>query len=254
MSIDWITVGAQIGNFLVLVWLLKRFLYRPVLDGIDAREKQITDRMAEAAQIRERSEAAEAEYQAQIASLRAGREGMMGEARDAAKAERDALLADAHARLTREQAARKQERAEEARRYTAELQRSGAVALLALVRKALADLSGETMEERIVGRAASRLAALSGDLAAAAGAGREAIVTTCDPLSDELRQRLQAQLAPMIAGVTLRFATDPAQSPGLSLRLGGAQLGWTVDSYIDGLERLLHDEAGKRVGGSASVG
>jgi F-type H+-transporting ATPase subunit b len=254
MSIDWITVAAQIGNFLVLVWLLKRFLYRPVLDGIDARERQITERMAEAARIRQHSEAAEAEYQAQITSLRAGREGMMAEARDAAKAERDALLADAHARLTREQAARAEERAEEAMRYTAELQRSGAAALLALVRKALADLAGETLEERIVARAAPRLAALSGDLAAAAGDGREAVVTTREPLSDELRGRLQAQLAPMIAGVALRFTTDPTQSPGLSLRLGGAQLGWTVDSYIDGLERLLHDQAGTRGRGLANVG
>ena len=46
MSIDWITVAAQIVNFLALVWLLRRFLYRPILDGIDAREKEIADRMA----------------------------------------------------------------------------------------------------------------------------------------------------------------------------------------------------------------
>ena len=48
MSIDWITVAAQIANFLVLVWLLKRFLYRPILDGIDAREGEISHRMQEA--------------------------------------------------------------------------------------------------------------------------------------------------------------------------------------------------------------
>ncbi|HAB91660.1 MAG TPA: F0F1 ATP synthase subunit B, partial [Pseudomonas sp.] len=46
MSIDWITVLAQIANFLVLLWLLKRFLYRPILDGIDAREAEIARRMA----------------------------------------------------------------------------------------------------------------------------------------------------------------------------------------------------------------
>ncbi|MCL1485860.1 MAG: hypothetical protein MH208_17135 [Marinobacter sp.] len=48
MSIDWITVLAQLANFLVLVWLLKRFLYRPILDGIDAREAEITKSMAAA--------------------------------------------------------------------------------------------------------------------------------------------------------------------------------------------------------------
>ena len=49
MLIDWFTVGAQALNFVVLVWLMKRFLYRPVLDAIAAREKRIADQIADAA-------------------------------------------------------------------------------------------------------------------------------------------------------------------------------------------------------------
>ena len=41
MLIDWFTVGAQALNFIILVWLLKRFLYKPMLSAIDAREKRI---------------------------------------------------------------------------------------------------------------------------------------------------------------------------------------------------------------------
>lgn len=48
MLIDWFTVGAQALNFLILVWLMKRFLYRPVLNAIDAREKRIATQIAEA--------------------------------------------------------------------------------------------------------------------------------------------------------------------------------------------------------------
>ena len=55
MSIDWITVAAQIANFLVLVWLLKRFLYRPILDGIDAREAEIANRMQEAVRAKDKA-------------------------------------------------------------------------------------------------------------------------------------------------------------------------------------------------------
>ena len=62
MSIDWITVLAQIGNFLVLVWLLKRFLYKPILNGIDAREAQIATRMGEAEVARKKAAAAEAAF------------------------------------------------------------------------------------------------------------------------------------------------------------------------------------------------
>ena len=41
MLIDWFTVGAQLLNFLILVCLMKRFLYQPVLDAIAAREQKI---------------------------------------------------------------------------------------------------------------------------------------------------------------------------------------------------------------------
>ena len=38
MLIDWFTVGAQALNFVILVWLLKHFLYKPILNAIDVRE------------------------------------------------------------------------------------------------------------------------------------------------------------------------------------------------------------------------
>ena len=48
MLIDWFTVAAQALNFLVLVWLMKRFLYKPILHAIDEREKRIAAEMANA--------------------------------------------------------------------------------------------------------------------------------------------------------------------------------------------------------------
>ena len=49
MPIDWFTVVAQILNFLVLVWLLKRFLYRPVLDAVERRQERVRKSLSEAA-------------------------------------------------------------------------------------------------------------------------------------------------------------------------------------------------------------
>src|SRR5574337_372341 len=209
MSIDWITVAAQIVNFLVLVWLLKRFLYRPILDGIDAREREIAERMGEAAQIRTAAEAAEADYEAQVASLRAGREGALEEARKAAEAERDALLA--------------------------------------LTRKALKDLADETLETRIVAHASARLTAIAEDLRKAAGESLQAVALTREALPEAARERLRGELARLIPGITVTFRSEPAQAPGLTLRLGGAQVEWTVDSYIDGLDALLADAGHERI-------
>lgn len=241
MSIDWITVAAQIVNFLVLVWLLKRFLYRPILDGIDAREKEIAQRMGEAAQIRAAAETAEADYRAQVDRLRAGREGMLEEARAVAEAERDALLAESRQRMAREQAEMSEQRVQEVRRYRDDLHRDGAKALLSLTRKALKDLADETLETRIVAHAGGRLVAMADDLRKAGGESLQAVALTREPLPEAARENLRSELARLIPGITVTFRNEPAQPPGLTLRMGGAQVEWTVDSYIEGLDALLAD-------------
>ena len=48
MNINWFTVIAQVINFLILVWLLKKFLYKPILNAIDEREKKIADKIKDA--------------------------------------------------------------------------------------------------------------------------------------------------------------------------------------------------------------
>src|SRR5580700_8958502 len=89
MLIDWFTVGAQALNFIILVWLLKRFLYQPILNAIDAREQRISAQLADA--------------QAKKAEASAERERLIGEARAAAEAlsvKRQAALRDDAANLS----------------------------------------------------------------------------------------------------------------------------------------------------------
>jgi F-type H+-transporting ATPase subunit b len=247
MSIDWMTVAAQIANFLVLVWLLKRFLYRPILDGIDAREAEIAARMGEAATIRTAAEAAEAAHKAEIAALGASRADLLNEARASAEADRSALLAEAREAIAAEQADRSAARAEEARAFTADLHRKGAEALVALARKALSDLADETLEQRIATHLAPKIATVAYNLRDATESGREAVALTRTPLPHATEVKLGKDLAATLNGIPLRFDTDPQLAPGLTLRVGGAEVAWTVESYLDGLEALLT----KGVNGSA---
>ncbi|MGO2137080.1 MAG: F0F1 ATP synthase subunit B family protein, partial [Marinobacter sp.] len=103
MSIDWITVFAQIANFLVLVWLLKRFLYRPILDGIDAREAEITHRMAEAGEAEKKAQAVEADFRQQKQQLLSDQDAVLKRALTESEDQRDSLLAEARAKLEKEQ-------------------------------------------------------------------------------------------------------------------------------------------------------
>ncbi len=92
MRIDWLTVGAQIFNFLVLVFLLKRFLYAPVVEAMAAREKRITDRLRLAAEREDLARARERELQEKLADIDAQRERMRTDMREEVDAERKRML------------------------------------------------------------------------------------------------------------------------------------------------------------------
>ncbi|HKM26211.1 MAG TPA: F0F1 ATP synthase subunit B, partial [Thiopseudomonas sp.] len=103
MSIDWVTVLAQIANFLLLLWLLKRFLYRPILDGIDAREAAIAKRMSDAEQAKKEAKAAENQYIKQRAQLVSDHDALLDKALKATEDQRAGLLSDARNKLQQEQ-------------------------------------------------------------------------------------------------------------------------------------------------------
>ena len=120
MQFDWSTFALQTVNFAILVWLLHRFLYKPVLRMVDLRRAEIDKRYAEAS-------AAEAAANDRLAAIEAERAGIAGERAAALKEAAEA--ADAAAVERRAQAER------------------DAAALLADVRKNLAVERGEALAE-----------------------------------------------------------------------------------------------------------
>ncbi|MFX0546364.1 F0F1 ATP synthase subunit delta [Roseovarius sp. S1116L3] len=236
MSIDWITVAAQIANFLVLVWLLKRFLYRPILDGIDAREAEISARMQEAAVAKDEAAQTEADYRGKLHELAAARDEAAEAAREAAEADRDAMLAAAQERVDREYASWKAQMDGETRKYSARMHRAGAEALLSLTRKALSDLADETLEALMAQRLVQQIRPMTDELKrAAGGAPPTAMVSSRDPLPAKVAKAMSAELKAIFPKADVTFHTNADQSPGLVLRIGGAQLDWTVESYVEGL-------------------
>ncbi|HUM71633.1 MAG TPA: F0F1 ATP synthase subunit B, partial [Chloroflexota bacterium] len=95
MLIDWYTVIAQIINFLILVLLLRRFLYRPIMNAMAERERKIANRLAEA-EAQRLAAAEEIEtYQQKNAAFSQERENLMREAQAEVAAQQQAWLAQA---------------------------------------------------------------------------------------------------------------------------------------------------------------
>src|ERR1700685_3358670 len=95
MLIDWFTVAAQAINFLILVWLLKRFLYKRILHAIDEREKGIATQLAQAEAKKADAQKERDDFQHKKEAFDQERAALLKEATDEAKAERERLLEEA---------------------------------------------------------------------------------------------------------------------------------------------------------------
>ena len=239
MFIDWITVVAQIANFLVLIWLLKRFLYRPILDGIDRREADIAARIEHAEAARMEAEAAAVEHQAALAVLDGEKADILEAARAEAAAEETALRRDTRAALESEQAQWRQQIENERAAYLAKLRAAGAQAIFSLTAKALRDLADVGLEDQIARQIESHLSRLGPDLRQTARTAGGAVAVSSFPLSEARRDSLRRAFSQAVDGVGLTFRTDPQGTLGLTVRMDGLRLGWTVESYLDDLDAAL---------------
>jgi len=92
MQVDWLTVSAQWVNFLILMWLLRRFLYRPVIRAMDRRQQTIDARIEEAGQKSLQAEQEAEQYRNKLSELEVHRSHLIAAARKAADSEREKLV------------------------------------------------------------------------------------------------------------------------------------------------------------------
>ena len=92
MQIDWLTVAAQAVNFLVLVYLLRRFLYQPVVAAMTRREERIAQQLQEAAQREQQALQETQAFQEKNQAFEHDRAAMLSRAEQEVEAHRKTLL------------------------------------------------------------------------------------------------------------------------------------------------------------------
>ena len=251
MLIDWFTVGAQALNFIVLVWLLKRFLYKPILDAIDAREKRIADELADAAS--KKAEALEERdaFQQKNDEFDRQRMDMLRKAADEAKAERQRLADETRKAMEAERAHQKEALQNDARKLRQTITRLTQREVFSIARKALTDLAGERLEDRVVEVFVTRLHALKGsardELAAALKPGAvPTMVRSAFELTVDQRAAIESALNEVLSeDIHLHFETVPEVVSGIELRANGQKVAWSIADYLatleEGVANLLTD-------------
>lgn len=239
MSIDWVTVLAQLANFLLLVWLLKKFLYRPILDGIAAREAEIAARLTAAAAAKTQADEREQNYRTLQQEAQARQDSLLAQALIDTEHEREALLNKTRQQLSREQQEVSRLLEQEKQAFIRRLEQDSAEALLSVSQKMIQDLADESLEEAIARQLLKQLQAALPKLQASLGDTRQGEVLSSFALSSSVQQRLQDELSAALPDLTLEFRAVARQPLGVSVQIGGVLLAWHLDAYVEDLKTLL---------------
>ena len=245
MLIDWFTVSAQVVNFLILVWLLKRFLYKPILHAIDAREKRIAKELADADTKQNQAEKERDEFQKKNEEFDQQRDELLSKAKDEVKAKRQRLLEEAGQAADALRAKRQDALKREQQSLNDEITRRTREEVFAIARKTLTDLAGTSLEERISEVFTRRLRELNNE--AKEGLAK-ALKTLSDPvlvrsafeLPSEQRAAIQHALNETFsAEIRVRFETSPDVISGIELIANGRKVAWSIADYLASLEKSV---------------
>ena len=242
MLIDWFTVAAQAVNFLVLVWLLQHFLYKPILAAIDARENKIAAALAAAAATQLEAQKSGDELQDKLKAFDAERAARLAQTQLDVHKEREQLLDAARREAADLVAHQRGALAADATSIGARMARLATAEVFSIAGKALGELASAELEERMGSVFTQRLRQLAKDAKAAFAAAlvrsaMRAVVRSRFPMGEAEKASLRnAVNETFSADVHLEFETVPAGDYGIELTAGGQRLAWGIQEYIKDIQ------------------
>lgn len=245
MEINWFTVIAQVINFLVLVWLLKRFLYKPILKAIDERESKIATQLHDAELKKAEAKKEQEDFQQKNLSFDQEKGKLTAEAVSAAAEERENLVENARseARKLAERlaAVAKEQQQQEHKALQQKIQQE----VFAIARKTLADMTDVGLEKQLIQVFIKHLKALKeGELkqlkAAFTGTNNTLSVRSASALPGEQQQALKQAIDEVLeTDVSLTFEVTPALIGGMELSTHEYKLPWSITEYLRAFEETI---------------
>lgn len=245
MEWDWTTFLLEIVNVLVLVWLLKRFLYRPVMTVVEERQAAIAKTLADAHRLQSEGKTLRDRYEQRLVEWEKEKEEVRARLQEEIADERKRRLATLQAEIEQE---REHASSRERHRSKEVVRQAEATAVLHGTQFAAALLSrigGPELEAKLVDAALDDLANLPPNhveaVRATLPATAQGRITTAFPLESSRRSRVVKQVEELFdRTVAWEFIEDPELMAGLRVSLGG----WVLRGNLrDELKFFAESEA-----------
>lgn len=247
MLIDEFTIGAQLVNFLLLMWLLQRFLYKPLLAAIEQRERSLADNLRQAELAKEEAETEKNVFQMRTQELLQRRSEQLQFAKEEAEREYQRLL-----KMAREHADEQQQQWGQALKAEEEvfyerLQEAVQREMLVLVKKILADLAEVNLEEQIVGVFLRRLQeSEDGKKFLQTETWGPIVVRSAFSLTEATRMKIK-EVFQKSAKTEESFVFEVQEELlcGIEVVNGETKVSWSMASYLDAMQQQAKSFLGK---------
>ncbi len=243
MEIDWLTVIAQIVNFLVLVWLLQHFLYRPVINAMDKREQRIAARLEEAQQREQTAGQTVQQYENKRTALEQTSEQYLKEAEEAAQAKQMVMLEQARDEIQQQRDQWQQQLQQEQQDFLKGLRKTSVQAIQQTGRRVLADLADIELEAQMIAVFLKRLKNVDNEL-------RQKLLDSDDIIHISSAFELDAATKGRITRAIHEQLDDSAKVEytrstdllcGIELKTGGQQISWNMEDHLQMLDEHMQE-------------
>lgn len=244
MELSWSTFLLEIINFLVLVWILKRFLYKPVLDVIARRRAGIEKTLAEASDMQTNAENMKKQHESRLKEWSQERQQQRQALALELDSERASKMEELHATLDKE---RQKARVSEERRQAEgrrEIEQAALDQGARFAGRLLGMASGPELETRLVDMVIDELGQLPDEritaLRSSYGEAPASIaVASAYPLAEKQRQRLEQALAIVTnAPAAVDYQQDSELLAGVRITVGAWVLGANIHDELQGFSEL----------------
>lgn len=245
MKINWFVVIAQIINFLILVWLLKRYLYKPILDAIDKREKKIATQLQDADAKKEEATQEREEFNQKNVAFDQKKEALMNQAIEEANEKRQQLLEDARNAVTILETKLQKSLEEKQVSLNREISEKIQQQVFSIARKTLADIASTNLEKQAVTIFIKHLNELEESekekfISAFKSGPNSIIIQTAFDLPEQLQVKIQKQVTEILGSdAQFQFKTAPKLISGIELSANGYSLSWNISKYITSVENTF---------------
>lgn len=247
MLIDNFTVIAQLINFLILVWLLKRFLYQPVLRAIDAREARLQEQQQEAQEEQDQAQELKHDLEQEKHELQQQRDSLLEQAQDDAREHKKEQLEQARSEIEAQKQQWHEQLHLEQQQVQSQLRDCVLQELHTAVRDALHDLADQELEQQMVRQFLARLEHLASEQREElerinANTFKEPVLKTSFPLDEKTQKNLRTALNNELELKNVNFRHESTMACGIELEWEDYSLQWNLDSYLEQMKQGLQHQ------------